>query len=213
MMESLERAFGGYGEPLEDVTTFRYLVRVLTVGDDDWLAVVDNLGKAQKSWGRLSLILIQEGEYPKVLGSFNKAVAQAVLLFGAYTWVLTPRMERSLYIFQHRVAQGITGRQPRRRGGGSWEYPPLYEAIGEAGFEGIIKSVTKRHNMVAQYIATQPILDLCERATHRPGVRVFRRWWEQAGINLEGGKEEGGRGRNVLGVRVDSESNADPGGQ
>ena len=54
MRESLERAFETYGEPLENVKTFRYLGWVLTAGDDDWLAVVGNLGKARKSWGRLS---------------------------------------------------------------------------------------------------------------------------------------------------------------
>ena len=46
MRESSERAFEEYGEPLENVMTFRYLGRVLTAGSDDWLAVVGNLGKA-----------------------------------------------------------------------------------------------------------------------------------------------------------------------
>ena len=75
----------------------------MTAGDDDWPAVVDNLQKARKSWGRLLWILIREGEDPKVLGHFFKAVTQAVLLFGAYTWVLTSRMERALSSFQCRV--------------------------------------------------------------------------------------------------------------
>ena len=43
--------------------------------------------------------------------------------------------------------------------------------------------------MVAQYIATRPILDLCERSTRRPGLRVSWRWWEQAGIDVEGAKK------------------------
>ena len=102
--DSAEKAFDAYGEPLENVTIFRYLGRVLTAGDDDWLAVVVNLGKAQKSWGHISQIFSPEGADPKVLGSFYKAVAQAVLLFGAETWVLTPRMERALGSFQHRFA-------------------------------------------------------------------------------------------------------------
>ena len=59
----------------------------------------------------------------------------------------------------------------------------------EAGFEGIEKYITRRQNMVAQYIATQPILDLYERSARRPGVRVSRRWWEQAGLELEWVKE------------------------
>ena len=56
------------------------------------------------------------GADPKVSGHFYKAVSQAMLLFGAETWVLTPRMERELDNFQNRVTQLITGGQPRRRG-------------------------------------------------------------------------------------------------
>ena len=59
-------------------------------------------------------ILSQEGEDPKVSGHFYKAVAQAVLLFGSDTWVLTLRMERALDIFHNRVVRRITGRHPMR---------------------------------------------------------------------------------------------------
>ena len=59
----------------------------------------------------------------------------------------------------------------------------------EAGFEGIGKYVTGRQNMVTQYIATQPILDLCERSTWRPGAWVSRRWWKHDGLYLEGAKK------------------------
>ena len=87
-----------------------------------------------------------------------------VLLFGAETWVLNPRMKGALDSFQHRVAQRLTGRQTRIRGDGSWAYTQLEEAMGEAGFEGIRKYITRRHNTVAQYIVTQPIMELCERS-------------------------------------------------
>ena len=97
------------------MTAFRYLGRVLTAGDYGWLAVVDNPGKAINSWGRLSQILSQEGADPKLSGFFYKSVSQEVLLFGAETWVLTPRMERDLDSFQHRVARQLTRRQPRRQ--------------------------------------------------------------------------------------------------
>ena len=96
-----------------------YLVRVLTAVDDDWIAVVGNLGKAQKSWGRLSRILILEGADLKVSVTFYKAVAQVVLLFGAETWVLTQRMERGLESFQHRIARGSPGRSRGNRGMGA----------------------------------------------------------------------------------------------
>ena len=60
----------------------------------------------------------------------------------------------------------------------------------EAGFKGIDKYITRRQNTVAQYIATRPILDLCERSARRPGARVSQRWWEQDGLDLEGTKKQ-----------------------
>ena len=56
----------------------------------------------------------------------------------------------------------------------------------EAGFGGIGKYITRRKNTVAQYIAMQTILDLCERSAWRPGAKVSRRWWELAVLDLEG---------------------------
>ena len=74
--------------------------------------------------------------------------------------VITPRMERDLSSFQHRVTFRLTGRQPSRHGDGSWEYPSLEEEMAESGFEGIGTYIKMRQNMVTQYIATQLILDL-----------------------------------------------------
>ena len=195
------------------MTTFRYLRQVFTAGDDDWLAVVGKLEKSRKSWGRLYWILIREGADLKVSGSFNKLVAQAVLLFGAERWVLAPRMERALDRFQHRVARQINWRQPQICGYGIWEYPPLTEAMGESGFKGIRKSVTRRQNTSAQYIAMQTIMDLCERATWRPGARVSRWWWYQAVINLEEARKREAEAEMVSELESDSELNADPVGE
>ena len=113
LREISESAFEAYEEPLENVTAFKYLVQ---------LAVVGNLGKARNNWGRLSRVMSREGEDPKVSGHFYTAVLQAVLLFGAETWLLTPRMEWDLDSFQHRVARRLTRRLLMRRGGGSWDY-------------------------------------------------------------------------------------------
>ena len=113
-----ERAFEAYGAPLENVTAFKYLGWAMTAGDDYWPAVVGNLQRARKIWRRLSRILSREGEDPKVSGKYLKAMMQAVLLFQAETWLITPRMELALRSFQHRVARRLTGRKPGRRGMG-----------------------------------------------------------------------------------------------
>ena len=57
----------------------------MTAGDNDWITVVGNPGKAWKSWGWFSWVLGWEEADPKVSGNFYKAVAQVVLLFGADT--------------------------------------------------------------------------------------------------------------------------------
>ena len=86
----MERSFQAYGKPLKNVTTFKYLGRVMTSGDDNCLAVAGNSQKSRKSWGRMSRILIREGAYPKIARHFFKAVVQLVFLFRAETWFLTP---------------------------------------------------------------------------------------------------------------------------
>ena len=48
--KSVESAFQAYGIPLETVTSFKYLGRVLIAADDNWQAVVGNLKKPQKTW-------------------------------------------------------------------------------------------------------------------------------------------------------------------
>ena len=115
--------------------------------------------------------------------SFYTAVTQQILLFGAETWVLTRKMESAMDAFQGRVARRLTGRQPRRERDGRWFYPSLVGAMKEAGIVRIRTSILRRQNTVAQFIATRPILGLCEVAVRRPGTRVPRRSWEQTGID------------------------------
>ena len=38
---------------------------------------------------------------------------------------------------------------------------------------------------MAQYIATEPIIDLCLASKWRPGPRVEMQWWKQEGLDLE----------------------------
>ena len=39
-------------------------------------------------------------------------------------------------------------------------------------------------------IATRPILDLCEKATRRPGARVSQRWWYQRRVYWKGTQDK-----------------------
>ena len=122
-------------------------------------------------------MLSREGADPKVSRSFYIAVTQAVFLFVSETWVLIARMEKALDSFQSRVARKITGRQPQQGKDGSCYYPSLAGSTKDTGVVWIRTSILRRQNTVAQFIATQPILDLCEKAIRSPGAQVARRWW------------------------------------
>ena len=60
-------------------------------------------------------------------------------------------------------------------------------------------------------------MDLCERATWRPGVRVSWLWWEQAIIDLEGAKKRAAesttRSETESEEDLDGESNGDARGE
>ena len=122
------------------------------------------------------MVFSRKGEELKVSRNLFRAVVQAVLIFGDETWFLNPRMERTLSSFQHMVVWQLTGRHTRRREEGSWKYPPLVAAMAEADFEEIGVYVTRIQNTVAQYIATRPIMDLCEWYVWRPVAWVSLRW-------------------------------------
>ena len=125
--------------------------------------------------------------------SFYTAVTQQVLLLGAKSWVLTKRMESALDAFQGRVARRLTGGLPRRGRDGKWVYPSLSGALKEAGVVRARTLVLQRQNTVAQFIATRPILGLCEVAERRRGTQVPQRWWEQSGIDWKLVREKGER--------------------
>ena len=54
------------------------------------------------------------GSRPLDLQKFYKAVFQANLLFGSETWVVTPRIGRTLGGFHHRMAHRLAVMQPKQ---------------------------------------------------------------------------------------------------
>ena len=71
--------------------------------------------------------------------------------------------------------------------------PPLTGVLKEAGVVRARTSVLRRQNTFAQFIATQPIMGLCEVVERRRGTRVPQRWWKQSGIDWKLAREKGER--------------------
>ena len=70
---------------------------------------------------------------------------------------------------------------------GEWIYPPIDKVLEEVGLYSIEDYVQKRQNTVANYVATQPIFDLCLEAERQSGSTSSRRWWEQVDRDFNNG--------------------------
>ena len=104
------------------VISFKYLGRVILAADDDWPEVVNKLARERKVWSRMSRILSREGVAMRVPSFFLKAMVQAVLLFGADTWVVISSMGKALGGFHTHVERRLTGWLLWRTLDGRWIY-------------------------------------------------------------------------------------------
>ena len=59
----------------------------------------------------------------------------------------------------------------------------------EVGFQTMEEYMRQRHNMVAQYIPTQSLLDLCGGSERAMKEHIGVCWREQGGINIAGARE------------------------
>jgi Reverse transcriptase (RNA-dependent DNA polymerase)/Ulp1 protease family, C-terminal catalytic domain len=167
---------------LPTVPEFCYLGRILTATNSDWPAVHKNLLKARSKWALISRPLIKTGVSPRYIGYFYKSIVQSVLLYGSESWVLTTPMLKALNGFHHRIARKISGLMPTRIDDNNWYYPPIEDALEIAGLYTITEYIRTRQNTLAAYVATRPILQVCqaqeeEKASYNQS-KLFR-WWSQ----------------------------------
>ena len=59
--EMMETSLIAYGVPLSQVTSFKYIGRVLDAEDSNWPEVVRNLRRARQKWSQLTWVLNREG--------------------------------------------------------------------------------------------------------------------------------------------------------
>jgi hypothetical protein len=128
--------FNVNGLPFETLSEFKYFGRTLDNTDNDWPAVKRAVLRARMTWGRLA--------GPKVMTSIYRAVVQAVLPYGAESWVLTKTMEQTLQTFHHRCARYITGQHIRQNPDGTWTCPPSAQVLEQAGLSPFQDYIAKR---------------------------------------------------------------------
>ena len=116
----------------------------------------------------------REGAEARRSGHIYLAVVQSVIMYGSETWGMTPHIDRMLDGF-HRLAYRLPEKQPWQGRDGVWKYPPLEDAMAEAGLQEVENDVSCLKNTVEQFIATRTIMNLCLAVERRPGPQVSRR--------------------------------------
>ena len=86
---ALRREFTVNGRALERVEVFKYLRRILELGEDNAQSVRARLTAVRRAWARIGKVLHSESHPPKVAGKFFAAVCQAILLYSSKTGCLS----------------------------------------------------------------------------------------------------------------------------
>ena len=89
------------GLPIQRVQQFPYLGRIFTESDNDSVYIQENLSNARRRWNCVAKILKTEGANAKCMAKFYITIVQAVLLYGADSWVVTKRDMNKLQSFHH----------------------------------------------------------------------------------------------------------------
>ena len=175
--KALDVRFNVHGVQLDNVAVFKYLGRLLALDDVDTQAVLGNLKKARRVWGRILAILRAGNMSLRVCGMIYRATVQSVLLFGSKTWYLTPATLERLEGFHVKAARRMSGKLPVLAQG-IWTYPKTSEVLAAAGLRTIEHYVRKRRDRILKWVEARPIYRLCKEAVKMRGTSPCTYCWE-----------------------------------
>lgn len=173
-------SFSVEGIPIENISEYKYLGRVLENSDLDHKAVTLNLKNARERWGGMVRLFTADGARSRTLARFYLAVVQAVLLHGSETWVLTQRQRRRLDTFHHRSARFIANEHIRQLPNGEWITPHSDDILERCGLSPISTYIAKSKTRLLHNYAEPFSLTYRQCLASVPVVNSRRRlvWWE-----------------------------------
>jgi hypothetical protein len=86
-------------------------------------------------------------------------------------------MLKVLDSFHHRVSHRLTGRMPHCLQDNEWHYPPIAPTLEAAGLYTMEEYISKRRNIIAEYLATRLIHQLTQEATCKRGSPHNKVFW------------------------------------
>ena len=108
-------------------------------------------------------MLRREGADPFVLGIFYNEVVQAMLIFGAETWVLTAEISQKLKGVHVGFLRQVTRKKTQRLGGNSYQKVPVDIALHASGIQPLNTHIDKRQAAVEECVELRPIFELCTK--------------------------------------------------
>jgi hypothetical protein len=109
-------------------------------------------------WGCLQKLLTKGRANPKARTPMYKAIVQAVLLYGAETWVLTGAMEKALQSFYQKCARCISRKHirpdPNDIEGKTWICPPSAGVLQEIDLLPIQQYILQKRATLQNYISS-----------------------------------------------------------
>ena len=176
--EAARAVFKVNGQPIETVSEFKYLGRVLADNDDDWPAVKANIKKARGRWRQVAQILAREGATTGTMAYFYKAIVQAVLLYGSESWVLTQKMWKAVESFHNCCARYIAGEHIRQKPNGEWVLPATTRILGQCKLRPVREYIERRRETVSDFVKSRPIYATCLGSKPAANNANQKVWWD-----------------------------------
>ena len=111
------------------------------------------------------------------MGYFYKAVVQAVLLYGAKTWVPSQHMRQLFASFHHRCACHIAREPIRQLPDGTWVTPRSSSILEKCGLFTIDHYIKCRKDTARTFVTQHPIYDICKNSAPMAINANQLVWW------------------------------------
>ena len=96
---------------------------------------------------------------------FYWAVVQAVLIFGAETWVLSEAMSQNLEGVQVGLINQIMGQREVRQNYSTWRCVAAYKVLKKSETQSLGAYIDRWQETVADRVELRPILEVCDKET------------------------------------------------
>ena len=121
------------------------------------------------------------------MAKFYMAVVQAVLLYGADSWVISKRNWSNLRAFHNTALRYMTSQHIKKKEDGTFEYPCHEDLQWKCGLFSIETYIERRRGTLHKYMEENRT-ELMEeaRGTTKPARNTNKKlWWEQTYITKE----------------------------